>query len=141
MNIVIFISKQMREIIYLSPNKGSHTKQQTPGPLLKCEPMTSKCIASKMDNYKLKLNRLIQPYLIFIGFYYFYFYLKTQSHNPNSIKNWIGKKSFEYVAFTVYFSRVDFIEQGHQDERVEDHCKMLRRLESSVDCYTRIYIE
>ena len=97
-----------------------------------------------MDNYKLKLefesiNAIVQLCLTFIRIRFVY--LKTQSHNPNSVKNWVGKKSFEYVAFTVYFSRVDFIEQGHQDERVEDHCKMLRRLESSVDCYTRIYIE
>ena len=53
--------------------------------------------------------------------------LSTDGADPYSNKDWIPLKTLEDVALTVDLSCIDFVEQSHQDEGVEDDREMLRR--------------
>ena len=53
-------------------------------------------------------------------------YLWYKSRNPYSDEHRISVESFEDVTLSVDFASVDFVEERHQNEAVEDHREMLR---------------
>ena len=53
-------------------------------------------------------------------------YLANKGCNPDYVINRVGKESNEDVALSVNLTGVDFIEQCHHDECVEDHGEMYR---------------
>ena len=52
--------------------------------------------------------------------------LRCKSPNPDGVVDPIAEESFEHVPLTVNLPRVDLIEQGHHDKRVEHHSEVGR---------------
>ena len=60
---------------------------------------------------------------------------------PDTVVNRIGENAGENVTLSVNFACVDFIEQSHHDEGVEDDGEMLRRRRSDGQASTGINVE
>lgn len=50
--------------------------------------------------------------------------LSAEAESPNTIEERVSPNTTENVSFAVKFSRVDFVEQGHQNKSVENHRKL-----------------
>ena len=50
--------------------------------------------------------------------------MKNKGDYPNAAEDRIGDETSENIFFSVNFSTIDFIEQGHENKRIEDHRKM-----------------
>ena len=60
-------------------------------------------------------------------------YLGDQTKEPNGDEDEVSEDSLEDVAFVVNLASVDLVEQGHQDEVVEDDCEVFARFSQLVD--------
>ena len=58
--------------------------------------------------------------------------LWDEGDEPDDVVDRVGKHTLEHVPLPVDLSRVDFVEQGHHDERVEDDGEVLRRRRTQV---------
>ena len=52
-------------------------------------------------------------------------YLRESSADPYSNKDRIAIETFKDVALTMNLAGIDFVEQRHQNKRVEYDCKVL----------------
>ena len=70
-------------------------------------------------------------------------YLRKRSADPYSNKHGIPIETFEDVALTVNLARINFVEQCHQNERVEYDGEMLRRrrVDSGVFIATAVNVK
>lgn len=53
-------------------------------------------------------------------------YLRETRADPNRVEDGVGEYSLEDIALTVNFPSVEFVEESHHDERVEDDGEVLR---------------
>lgn len=53
-------------------------------------------------------------------------HLRETRADPNRIEDGVGEYSLEDIALTMNFPSVEFVEESHHDERVEDDGEMLR---------------
>lgn len=53
-------------------------------------------------------------------------YLRETRADPNRIEDGVGEYSLEDIALTMNFPGVEFVEESHHDERVEDDGEVLR---------------
>jgi len=51
--------------------------------------------------------------------------LRDDCANKDINKHEVVLKASKYVPLVVEFPRVDLVERGHEDKRVENHCEML----------------
>jgi len=51
-------------------------------------------------------------------------HLSNKSENPYCVVNWVCEQSNENVSLAMNLPGVNFIEKGHHDKSVEDHCKV-----------------
>ena len=90
----------------LLPNQRAETEDQTPRPMEKIQSctfhhtMTPEC----HDQH-----------------------LSGETQKPDDVEKRITMNPFENVAFAVEFARVDLVEQGHQNESVEDQGELFAR--------------
>ena len=52
--------------------------------------------------------------------------LRDDCANKDVNKHEVVLKASKHVPLVVKFPRVDLVERGHEDKRVENHCEMLR---------------
>ena len=52
-------------------------------------------------------------------------YLRETRADPNRIEDGVGEYSLEDIALTMNFPSVEFVEESHHDERVEDDGEVL----------------
>lgn len=85
-----------------------------------------------MDTFLFIFSRSSQLQLwLFVVFFNFFFHkshLRCSGDEPNAVEDRIRKEAFKHVSLTVNFASVDFIEQRHENERIENNGKMLRWL-------------
>ena len=60
--------------------------------------------------------------------------MDNERANPYPDKHRIAVEAFEYISLAVYLSGVDLVEEGHENERVEDDREVLVR-----SCAERIF--
>lgn len=53
-------------------------------------------------------------------------YLRETRADPNRIEDGVGEYSLEDIALTMNFPSIEFVEESHHDERVEDDGEVLR---------------
>lgn len=88
----------------MSPYQGKHAEKNTPQPLRCCQMGCGEGSAAKLDNDD----------------------LRDESTEQNRTEDPISENAGEDVSFAVYLPGVDFIEDLHEYEGVEDNCEMLR---------------
>lgn len=64
-------------------------------------------------------------------------HLRCSGDEPNAVEDRIRKEALKHVSLTVNFASVDFIEQRHENERIENNGKMLRWLRTELGVPTR----
>lgn len=52
-------------------------------------------------------------------------YLRNARTNPNGIENRIREDTLKHIPLSMNFTRVEFIEQGHHYERIENNGEVL----------------
>ena len=104
---------------YLIPQQNGDAEQETPDPLFERQ-----CHAREGERAVLHEHDL-----------------KNESDDPDAVEDRIGEQSSEDVLLSVDLAAVDFVEQGHEHEDVEDHREVLRWLEDVVHRSAVVHVE
>lgn len=90
----------------LAPDQGARAEEQAPQPLVDRQTRRAERHAAELD----------------------YYHLRKSSSDPYRVENGVGEQPLEHIPLAVDLPRVDLVEQGHHNERVEDYREMLGRL-------------
>lgn len=68
-------------------------------------------------------------------------YLRETRADPNRVEDGVGEYSLEDIALTVNFPSVEFVEESHHDERVENDGEVLRGTATLYHSAARVDVE
>jgi len=70
-----------------------------------------------------------------------YYDLGDECCKPNDVVDWVSEDAAENVPLAVDLARVDFVEERHHDEGVEDDREVLRRGSAQVCISSAVNVE
>ncbi len=67
--------------------------------------------------------------------------MSNEGENPDCIVDWIGEEANENISLAVNLSGVYLVEDGHHDERVEDHGEVNGRRSGDARAFAVVNVE